>query len=164
MSKDNKRVKEKLIRLYGPECFIEKLHLRKDDSLRKYKGSKQYKRMKKLTYHHIIEKSKGGKTNIKNGALLTVENHEWFNRQSRENQRKMNQAFQEYKRSFRMSMAEVTTEGIKEVKMLELPDIGEEFIEIPLQPMTKEELRQYEEHKRKRNKRVFEKMGYEYGL
>ena len=26
----NKRAKEKLIRLYGAECFIEKLHLRVD--------------------------------------------------------------------------------------------------------------------------------------
>ena len=27
---DNKRAKEKLIKLYGAECFIEKLKLRKD--------------------------------------------------------------------------------------------------------------------------------------
>ena len=26
----NKKAKERLIELYGPECFIDKLHLRKD--------------------------------------------------------------------------------------------------------------------------------------
>lgn len=54
----NKKAKEKLIQLYGAECFIEKLHLRKDKD-RKYTSKGQYKRMKQLTYHHILEKSKG---------------------------------------------------------------------------------------------------------
>lgn len=56
MSKSNKRAKEALIKLYGAECFIEKLHLRKDTEPRKYTGKAQYKRMKELTYHHILEK------------------------------------------------------------------------------------------------------------
>ena len=43
-------------------CFIDKLHLRKDTD-RKYTGKAQYKRMKQLTYHHILEKSKGRKSN-----------------------------------------------------------------------------------------------------
>lgn len=58
----NKHAKEKLIALYGEECFIDKLHLRKDTE-RKYTGKAQYKRMKQLTYHHILEKSKGRKSN-----------------------------------------------------------------------------------------------------
>ena len=93
----NKSAKEALIRIYGPECFIDKLGLRKDKE-RKYTGKSQYKRMKQLTYHHIEEKSKGGKATIENGALLSEENHIWFNKQSEEAQRQMNEAFQEYKR------------------------------------------------------------------
>ena len=45
MSK-NKSVRKELERLYGKECFIDKLHLRKDKQ--QYKGKAQYKRMKQL--------------------------------------------------------------------------------------------------------------------
>ena len=34
----NKKARKKLIKLYGAECFIEKLHLRKDTELRQYTG------------------------------------------------------------------------------------------------------------------------------
>ena len=72
MSK-NKSVRKELERLYGRECFIDKLHLRKDKQ--KYKGKAQYKRMKQLTYHHIKPKKDGGEATIQNGALLSEENH-----------------------------------------------------------------------------------------
>lgn len=49
----NKSVRERLERMYGKECFIEKLHLRKETEPRKYKSKGQMKRMKQLTYHHI---------------------------------------------------------------------------------------------------------------
>lgn len=95
----NKRAKERLISLYGAECFIEKLHLRVDTEPRRYKSKGQYKRMKQLTYHHIQERSNGGQATVENGALLSTENHEWFNRQSKEAQRQMNELFQQYKAS-----------------------------------------------------------------
>ncbi len=60
---NNKRAKDKLIKLYGAECFIEKLHLRIDKEPRKYTGKGQYKRMKQLTYHHIREKRNRRKSN-----------------------------------------------------------------------------------------------------
>lgn len=93
----NKKAKDKLIKLYGAECFIEKLKLRKDTEPRRYTSKSQYKRMKQLTYHHIKERRNGGKATVENGALLSVENHEWFNKQSAEAQREMNRVFQEYK-------------------------------------------------------------------
>ena len=95
----NKRAKEKLIELYGAECFIERLHLRKDTEPRKYTSKGQKKRMKQLTYHHIREKSNGGQATVENGALLSAENHEWFNKQSKEAQKQMNELFQKYKHS-----------------------------------------------------------------
>ena len=42
---NNKKAKEKLIELYGAECFIEKLKLRKDTN-RTYTGKAQMKRMR----------------------------------------------------------------------------------------------------------------------
>ncbi len=95
----NKRAKERLIQLYGAECFIEKLHLRKDTEPRKYTSKGQRKRMKQLTYHHIKEKRYGGKATVENGAILSEENHAWFNKQSKEAQRQMNELFQRYKNS-----------------------------------------------------------------
>lgn len=94
----NKSAKQELIRRYGKECFIEKLHLRKDDKPRRYTGKGQMKRMKQLTYHHIRMKKDGGKATVENGALLSVENHQWFHQQSPQAQGYMNALFQEYKR------------------------------------------------------------------
>lgn len=113
MSK-NKSVRKELERLYGKECFIDKLHLRKDKQ--QYKGKAQYKRMKQLTYHHIKMKKDGGRATIENGALLSAENHAWFHKQSPEKQSEMNRAFQEYK----MAFAELTTEGIKQAQRIEI--------------------------------------------
>lgn len=93
----NKGAKEELIRRYGKQCFIERLGLR-DTSGLKYTGKAQYKKMKMLTYHHIKERCKGGKATVENGALLSSENHQWFNQQSKEEQARMNQQFQELKR------------------------------------------------------------------
>ena len=95
----NKRVKERLIQIYGAECFIEKLHLRVDKEPRRYSSKGQYKRMKQLTYHHIREKRNNGKTTVENGALLSAENHASFNKQSKESQKQMNELFQKYKQS-----------------------------------------------------------------
>ena len=93
----NKRAKNELIKYYGAECFIEKLHLRVDTERRKYKSKRQMKKMKELTYHHIKMKKDGGEATRENGALLSNENHVWFHKQSEEDQRYMNKIFQEYK-------------------------------------------------------------------
>ena len=94
----NKRAKEKLIKLYGAECFIDKLKLRTDTELKRYKGKGQMKRMQQLTYHHIRMKKDGGKATVENGALLSAENHAWFHKQSPQTQDEMNLIFQEYKK------------------------------------------------------------------
>lgn len=66
----NKGAKTKLIKLYGEECFIDKLHLRPpEDTPKKYTSKGQLKRMKQLTYHHILEKSKGGKATVENRSI-----------------------------------------------------------------------------------------------
>ena len=94
----NKKAREELERRYGAECFIEKLHLRKDDKPRKYTSKGQYKRMKQLSYHHIKMKKDGGETTMENGAILSNENYIWFHNQSSQTQGYMNAIFQEYKR------------------------------------------------------------------
>ena len=65
----NKGAKNKLIQLYGKECFIEKLHLRPKATKKKYTSKGQYKRMKQLTYHHIVKKEHGGKATVENRSI-----------------------------------------------------------------------------------------------
>lgn len=149
----NKSVKEKMIRIYGAECFIEKLHLRKDKE-RRYTGKGQLKRMKQLTYHHIKMKKDGGRATIENGALLSAENHAWFHKQSPEKQSEMNRAFQEYK----MAFAELTTEGIKQAQRIEI-DMSN-CMTIPLEN-NRETTKQRRAREKRELRREMEELEYE---
>ena len=154
----NKRAKERLIELYGAECFIDKLKLRKDKKPRRYKSKSQYKRMKELTYHHIKERRNGGKTTVENGALLSNENHQWFNKQSEKAQRQMNELFQQYKRLINIGIV-VNGETLVE-KELEI-DMSN-FIEIPVIETTEEIRKKYNRAEEKRKwKKEIEEEDYE---
>ena len=146
MGRSNKRIKRKMIQIYGEECFIDKLQLRKDKQ--DYIGKAQYKKMKQLTYHHIVPKSKSGKATIQNGALLSEENHIWFNKQSKKRQKAMNNKFQEYKATFKVGVAELTTEGISQV--IEYIPEQEEVIYIPAYDFTEEQYKEFLERRRKK--------------
>lgn len=75
--------------------------------------------MKQLTYHHIVEKRNNGKATVENGALLSAENHAWFNKQSQQAQAQMNAIFQEYKRQATLGVAVVVpAKGIVETKKI----------------------------------------------
>ena len=76
----------------------------------------------------------------------------WFNQQSPEAQRTMNQAFQEYKKAsdhnIRIAIAELTTDGIQQAKVIEFEE-PEETIEIPVYDFTEEEYQEFLQRKRK---------------
>lgn len=108
----NRNVKRKLIKRYGGIDFLDQLKI-KIPECKKYKSKGQLKKMKKLTYHHILEKSKGGPTTIENGALLTAEHHVWFHQQPLEVQHELNNAFQELKRR-KDQMQQISIELVEE--------------------------------------------------
>lgn len=151
----NKSAKEALIRRYGNVCFIERLHLR-DTKGMKYKGCGQYKRMKQLTYHHILEKSKGGRATIENGALLSEENHEWFHRQPKEAQRVMNGMFQELKR--KIDYEECRVEYVDEVKC----PFEASFVEMSIDKNGKMDLKRLREDSKKEEKREMQRLKKEW--
>lgn len=124
----NKGVKEEMIRRYGAKCFIERLHLR-DNSQTHYTGKRQYRRMKMLTYHHIREKSKGGKATVENGALLSAENHQWFHQQPRNDRNSMNRAFQELKRNIDNGLEEIPVVIVPEEELETDVDVNAMIIE-----------------------------------
>lgn len=145
----NKRAKEELIRIYGEKCFIEKLGLR-DTSKLKYKGKKQYVRMKMLTYHHIRMKSRGGQATVENGALLSAENHQWFHQQSEAEQARLNDIFQEYKRQVDNGISEecqvVITQDIPKFVDVRVATLNpNEFSRAKAKRKTQERLKEYHE-------------------
>lgn len=182
--KSNKGARRDLERLYGKECFIEKLKLKeKYGDGKTYTGKGQIKkaiehRNKQLTYHHMIERSAGGPATVENGALLSAENHAWFNKQPKAVQEKMNDEFRRYKAECdkkRLGVVEFSTEGVINYHQIEFDDLGVEYETIRLEDnteedkefldvtegMSSEEIKEYEEYKRQRNKRVKGKFGSE---
>ena len=93
----NKKAKKELIRRFGNICFIEALHLRENKTETRYKSKGQLRRMKQITFHHIMRKEDGGESTFENGAVLREENHLWFHSQPVEEQERMNRLFQKYK-------------------------------------------------------------------
>lgn len=83
--------------------------------------------------------------------------HDWLEQLPQEEKEKVNNELREYKKNFKLGIIEFTTEKVKQAVEISLPVIEEDYIEIPVEPMTEEEVRIYEEHKRKRNERVFRK-------
>lgn len=85
----NKATRELMYQLYGKKC----MHCGYTP-----KGSHTKKKCKNpLTYHHMIEKSKGGETSVENGAILCTRCHTWFNQQNTHTQQQLNDSFRKYK-------------------------------------------------------------------
>lgn len=160
MSKDNKKARQKLERLHGKICMVEAANIRyvPVEQRRKIKGYTKYDDI--ITFHHIKEKSKGGKATVENGALVKGYNHRWINSLSEEDRERVNERLVEFK---------IMTLGIID-KGLEVedsatitPDILDGgFIEIPVFDTTKEDLEKREKFNRAKAKRDFQKKIDEY--
>ena len=99
----NSGIKKKMIRKYGKVCFLEELGIRDkkevQKEIRRYSSSKKQREiLDQLTFHHILERCKGGRATEENGALLRNINHQWFNRLPKDQQAQINKLFQEYKK------------------------------------------------------------------
>lgn len=160
----NTEAKKRTIARYGNKCFIEALGLRTEKEvaadIRRFKSKKQRAILDELTYHHIIEKCKGGKATVENGAILRNINHIWFNRLSKEKQAEINKLFQEYKAQLDkertvLIATTISSEKIEKPIKIDLDiDNVEDCIIIPVYDYTEKE---YLEHKQNRNKRIFRK-------
>lgn len=181
MGKSNKSARRDLERLYGKECFIEKLKLKeKYGDGKTYTAKGQVKkavqhRNKQLTYHHMIERSKGGPATVENGALLSAENHAWFNRQPKAVQEAMNDEFRRYKaecdRKRGLNIIEFSSEGVIDHHQITFEEMGIGYVTIKLQDdteedrefldvtdgMTDEEIAEYERYKKERVERTKKK-------
>lgn len=114
----NSEVKKRMIKKYGNVCFLEELGVRDKKivkrEIHRYTSSKKQREiLDQITYHHIIEKCKGGKATEENGALLRNINHQWFNRLSKEQQATLNHLFQEYKRTHSTEVEVIYTDNLE---------------------------------------------------
>ena len=185
MSKGNKSARRELERLYGKQCFIDKLHLR--EIYGEYIGNNQVKKVltkaqqkkqtTQLTYHHMIERKNGGQATVENGALLSAKNHQWFNEQPKAIQEKMNNEFRKYKAEYdaqrkngiplELDIIEMTIEGIKSYHQISFNEMGIGYKSIRLQDNTEEdkefldmseqEQEDYEKRKAELRKRAYSK-------
>lgn len=94
---DNKKARRKLEKIYGQICMIEELGIRKisSETRKKIKGYKEFQET--ITYHHIEKKSKGGKSNVANGALIKDYNHQWLHSLPEEQQEYINERLLNFK-------------------------------------------------------------------
>ena len=69
----------------------------------------------------------------------------------------MNEKFQQYKADFLIGIAELTTDGIQQAKVIEFEE-PEETIEIPVYDFTEDEYQKYLQERRKRQYKKFEQV------
>ena len=69
----------------------------------------------------------------------------------------MNEKFQQYKADFLIAIAELTTDGIQQAKVIEFEE-PEETIEIPVYDFTEDEYQKYLQERRKRQYKKFEQI------
>ena len=133
MSK-NKGIKKLMIHKFGKKCMMEEAGIREipQEERKKIKGYKKID--EKLTYHHIIPKSKGGKATEENGAILKGYNHQWLEQQPKEKREQINQQLQQYKEMATAIMINGKAKG--QIMRFDLSDT----IDIPLIPNKEKEI------------------------
>ena len=165
----NKSIKDAMVRKYGAKCFIEELGLRsKEDIERDLKGlnKKQKALMNVLTFHHIKERCAGGRATEENGAILRNVNHIWFNSLSKEEQERLNNLFQGYKKKFNnkiiINIAEINNGRIVQAEAIEFDREcdREEYITIPVYDLEKSEYETWIKLRRQRERERWAGLGY----
>ena len=132
---ENKTGRKKLERLYGKGCFMERAGIREitpDEEQLLKKTIKGFKKLDRtMTYHHIKQKSKGGKVTIENGANLAAYNHQWLHAQPPQIQAEINAKLRDFKYKIDMARLSVGDDGL-EFNKINLDFNMEDCIEIPV--------------------------------
>lgn len=151
MSKSNRSAREELERIYGKHCMIHQ-GIRKLNPPKPLKGKFKGKSIAyQLTYHHLKPKHLGGQATVENGANLCRTCHTWLEQLSQKEREKVNDELREYKRKFKLGVAEITTEGVQQAEVYRTEQISEqkEVITIPAYDFTEEEYQEFLQRKRK---------------
>ena len=98
-----------------------------------------------------------GKTTLENGAVICRGCHDWLEQLPESDREKVNDELREYKRKFKLGVAELTTDGIQQAKVIEFEE-PEETLEIPVYDFTEDEYQKYLQERRKRQYKKFEQI------
>ena len=183
MGKSNKNARDALESIYGKKDMfvaakieeqIDELNKIRKKKIKTYKEFKKHCRYtnskektleKMLSYHHLRHRSDCGDSSIENGAVISALPHSYLHSLPRDEEEIINNMLREYKQNFNINCATlvINQKGIEAQPLQEDKNVEIELPEeiergyIELEPMTEEDLKIYEEHKRERNERVFKK-------
>lgn len=162
----NSTARKLLEQRYGKGCFMERAGIRKITYKQEQELKKTIKGFKKLdrriTYHHLRQKSQGGDVSIENGANLAAYNHEWLHQQSPEVREKINQELRDFKFHIDTAIIQAKANGL-EIDAAEIVPDFSETMEIPVYNIPKSKGRhkkgsKYETFNRAKVKRETEQM------
>lgn len=94
---DNKGIRNKLEKIYGSGCMIERAGIRFIPVSQRKKIKGYRKTDERITYHHIRERSKGGDRSIENEALIKEYNHVWLHSLPEKEKQVVNEQLQQFK-------------------------------------------------------------------
>lgn len=138
----NSECRRLLEKRYGKGCFMERAGIRKitpEEEEKMKRTIKGFKRLdRRMTYHHIKEKSRGGKATIENGANLAAYNHQWLHQQPEDVKDEINERLQAFKFEIDTAILQakengVEVEGSQEIQI----DFGDTF-DIPVYDVPKD--------------------------
>lgn len=171
----NKNARQMLERQYGKGCMFQKAEIAKQ--IEEMKTIKTYKRFlqetrytgkkirqleRNMTYHHLRHRADGGKTDIKNGAIVSEMAHRYMHSLPREQEEIVNNMLRNFKFKIDGGFITATDTGLEmhdpfgiELEMDLSSD--DEFIVIPVYDNTKEDEKKRQKYNRAKTKQAFQK-------
>lgn len=154
-NKRNKQARKELERIYGKGCFFarakiaERIETTDELSFKRFVEYKRYKGKKishRITYHHLVHRTDGGKATVENGANVEEIAHQYLHSLSRNKEEVINNMLREWKLNY------VTING-EESGSIDL-ELGEDYIVIPVYETKKKP--KYNRAKAKREQKELE--------
>lgn len=167
MSNSNKKTRIALASIFGSGCMFKKSHA--EQFIEKLGTIKTYKRFKseqhftskktkileqRLTLHHLIHRSEGGKASVENGAVINELAHRYIHSLPRDQEEIINDYLREWKRQNyqEVSIELGDIEEPYEVETAEISIIDESIVFKKLSKARKQQ--EYDKQKRKEKKEI----------
>lgn len=168
MSSDNSKKRRQLEQIYGKGCMFRKANIEdKIERLQtiktykvflketKYTGKKISQLERNMTYHHLQHRSEGGKTDIKNGAIVNELAHRYLHSLPRSKEEIINNMLREYK--LNIATMGVTDKGLESRDAVQIEfDLSEGFITIPVYDNTEKDMIKRQKFNRAKAKKQFQ--------
>ena len=114
MGSKNKTIRQKMETIYGKGCMFKRAHIPERLKGLRIKGYRvfvnetRYKLIKikmlesTMTYHHLKHRSEGGRTDIENGAVISIMAHRYLHSLPRDQEEVINNLIREFKQGYEL--------------------------------------------------------------